>query len=418
MTIFVKIALGCLFLGKSPMIRSILLFLFFILQFSILAQKRDTIVVFLKDSAVYVRTKSPMAYLNYGLGEDRLGGAKMGYVDSLVLLKVTGKYKDQYRVRLTDMLSAWIPQNLTKRDTLVKFPIQYLTTSWRMWGDERFDYISIPLTERLPYRSWQEINPSKIVVDIFGATANTNWITQMRSAKEIKYVDYEQVADEQFRITIYLHHKQHWGHTIGYEGRRLVVRVSHQPEKLKLKNLTIAIDAGHGGTNLGAQGLRSRVLEKELNLSIALHLKRELERKGVTVLMTRTTDTLFNNSDRVLNLRRQSPDLLISIHNNAAGDTTKTRGTSTYYKHLGYRPLSQAILERLLDLGLAEYGNVGRFNFALNSPTEYPNVLVEGAFMSHPADEALLLQDHFRQKMAKQIRKGVEDWLKQVRHNR
>jgi N-acetylmuramoyl-L-alanine amidase len=385
---------------------------------SLHAQTRDTITVFKKDSAVYVRTKGPMPYLNYGLGEDRLGGAKMGYIDSLVLLKVTGKYKDQYRVRLTDALSAWIPTNLTKRDSLVKPPTQYLTTSWRTWGDQRFDYISIPLPERLPYRSWQEINPSKIVVDIFGVTANTNWITQLRSATEIKHVDYEQIADELFRITIHLNHPQHWGYAIGYEGRRLVVRVNHQPEKLKLKYLTIAIDAGHGGSNLGAQGLRSKILEKDLNLSIALYLKRELERKGVHVLMTRTTDTLFNNADRVLNLRKQKPDLLISIHNNAAGDTTKIRGTSTYYKHLGFRSLSQVVLGRLLDLGLAEYGNVGRFNFALNSPTEYPNVLVEGAFMSHPADEALLLQDDFRKKMAKQIRKGVNDWLKQVKRNK
>jgi N-acetylmuramoyl-L-alanine amidase len=400
------------------MIRPILLLLFFVLSTPIFAQIRDTITVFPKDSSVYVRTKGPMAYLNYGLGEDRLGGAKMGYLDSLVLLKVTGKYKEQYRVRLTNALSAWIPQNLTKRDTLVKLPIQYLTTSWRVWGDERFDYISIPLTERLPYRSWQEINPSKIVIDLFGATANTNWVTQMRTAKEIKHVDYEQIADEQFRITIYLQHGQHWGYAIGYEGRRLVVRVSRQPEKLKLNSLTVAIDAGHGGTNLGAVGLRSKQLEKDLNLSIALHLKREFERKGATVLMTRTTDTLFNNSDRVVYFRKLKPDLLISIHNNAAGDTTKTRGTSTYYKHLGYRPLSQAVLERLLDMGLTEYGNVGRFNFALNSPIEYPNILVEGAFMSHPTDEALLLQDDFRKKMAKQIRKGVNDWLKQVKRNK
>ena len=398
--------------------RSCLTLILLMVVASLYAQKRDTISVFRKDTLIYVRTKGAMAYLNYGLGEDRLGGAKMGYVDSLVLLRVTGKYKDQYRVRLTDGLSAWIPQNLTQRDTLVKPPVQYLTTSWRTWGDDRFDYLSIPLPERLPYRSWQEVNPSKIVVDIFGATANTNWITQLRTTSEIKNVDYEQAADEQFRVSIQLNHAQHWGYAVGYEGRRLVIRVKHQPKKLKLKYLTVAIDAGHGGSNLGAQGVRSKVLEKELNLSIALHLQNELKRKGVNVIMTRNSDTLFNNTDRVLNLRKQKPDLLISIHNNAAGDTTKTRGTSTYYKHLGYRPLSQAILERLLDMGLAEYGNVGRFNFALNSPIEYPNVLVEGAFMSHPADEALLLQDDFRKTMAQQIRKGVEDWLKQVKKSK
>lgn len=377
--------------------------------------QRDTIFNFPPDSSVFIRTKGPMPYLNYGLGEDRLGGAKMGTIDSLVLLKVRGLYKNLYRVRLTPHLSAWIPQNFTKRDTLVKLPLQYLTGSWKVWGDTHFDYVSIPLPDRLAYRSWQEVNPSKIIVDVFGATTNTNWITQLRSVKEIKSVDYEQVADEQLRITICLRHSQHWGYRVGYEGRRLVISVKHQPEKLKLKTLTIAIDAGHGGTNLGARGLRSKQWEKDLNLSIALHLQRELERKGVKVLMSRTNDTLFNNNDRVLRFRTQKPDLLVSIHNNAAGDTTKTRGTSTYYKHLGYRSLSQTILKRLLDMELAEYGNVGRFNFALNSPTEYPNVLVEGAFMSHPADEAWLINDDFRKKMAKQIRKGIEDWLKKVR---
>ena len=353
-----------------------------------------------------------------GLGEDRLGGAKMGHIDSLVLLKVTARYRDLYRVRLTDGLSAWIAQSLTRRDTNVRVPVQYLTTSWRVSGDNRFDYVTIPLPERLPYRSWQEMNPSRIVVDVFGATANTNWITQLRNVKEITNVNYEQIADEQFRITIALRHAQHWGYGIGYEGRRLIIRVTHQPEKLRLNNLTVAVDAGHGGSNLGARGLRSKQLEKDLNLSISLHLKRELERKGATVIMTRTTDTLINNSDRVLNLRKLKPDLLISIHNNAASDTNRTKGTSTYYNHLGFRPLSQTVLERLLDMGLVEYGNVGRFNFALNSPTEYPNVLVEGAFMSHPYDEALLLDDRFRQKMARQIRKGVQDWLKQVKKQR
>ncbi|NBB20159.1 N-acetylmuramoyl-L-alanine amidase [Runella sp. CRIBMP] len=387
--------------------------------FFLQAQTRDTLAAFRPDSTFFVRTKGALAYLNYGVGEDRLGGAKMGYVDSLVLLKVTAKYKDLYRVRLTGQLSAWIPQTLTKRDTNVRLPsVQYLTASWRVSGDNRQDYVSIPLPERLPYRSRQEINPARIVVDIFGVTANTNWITQLRTAREIKNIDYEQVADEQFRVIISLRHAQHWGYAIGYEGRRLVIRVMHQPEKLRLRDLTIAIDAGHGGSNLGARGLRSKQYEKDFNLSIARHLQKELERKGATVLMTRSNDSLINNTDRVLSLRKLKPDLLISIHNNAAGDTTKTKGTSTYYKHLGYRPLSQAILERLLETGLTEYGNVGRFNFALNSPTEYPNVLVEGLFLSHPDDEALILEDAYRKKMAKQIRKGVADWLKQVRKQR
>ena len=380
---------------------------------SIHGQNRDTISVFKKDSLF--RTKGALAYLNFGLGEDRLGGAKMGYVDSLVLLRATGKYKEQYQIKLTPTLSAWIPAQLVKKDSTSKVPVQYLTSNWRVWGDDKNDYVSIPLPEKLPYQSWQEVNPAKLVIDVFGATTNTNWITQLVTAIEIENVDYQQVGNEQLRITIQLKHQNHWGYAIGYQGRRLVISIKHQPEKLKLKYLTVAIDAGHGGTNLGACGLRTSLCEKVLNLLIAQKLKAELEDRGATVIMTREKDTLLNNSDRILWLRQQKPDILVSIHNNASADTVKIKGTSTYYKHLGFRPLSQSVLKRMLELGLDEYGNIGRFNFALNSPTEYVNVLIEGAFLSHPEDEAKLNQPQFQQLMAEKIVKGIKDWLKMIR---
>ncbi len=394
--------------------KSFFVLLFFNCVFiSIYAQKGDTIAVFKADSMF--RTKGQLAYLNFGLGEDRLGGAKMGYVDSLILLKAIGKYKDQYQIRLTPSLSAWVPAQLVKKDSITKSPVQYIMGNWRVWGDDGHDYVSIIMPERLPYQSWQEINPSKIIVDVFGAATNTNWITQLKTATEIQNIDYQQLSDQQLRITIQLKHQQHWGYSIGYQGRRLIISVNQQPKKLKLKYLTVAIDAGHGGTNLGACGLKTKLCENVLNLAIAKNLKAELENKGARVIMTREKDTLFNNSDRILWLRQQKPDILVSIHNNASADTIKTKGTSTYYKHLGFRPLSQSILKRMLELGLDEYGNVGRFNFALNSPTEYVNVLVEGAFLSHAEDEAKLNQPQFQQQMAEKIAKGIEDWLKAIR---
>jgi N-acetylmuramoyl-L-alanine amidase len=369
----------------------------------------------IKDTTLLVRTRGALAHLNYGLGQDRLGGAKIGYIDSLILLRITGHYQDQYRVRLTPALSAWIPKNAVKKDTTTKLPIQFLTGSWRVWGDARYDYLSIALPERLPYQCHQQISPSRLVIDVFGATSNTNWITQMQSVKEIKNVEYEQVADDQLRVYIYLKNTQHWGYSIGYQGRRLTVKVTRQPEKLKIQHLTVALDAGHGGTNLGAQGLRSKIYEKDLNLRIVQKLKTNLEKAGVRVVLTRNSDTLIGNNDRVLALRNNPPDILVSIHNNAASDTVKVKGTSTYYKHLGYRPLTTAVLKRILELGVEEYGNIGRFNFTLNSPTEYPNILVEGLFMSQAEDEKLLLNEKFQEEMAQKIVLGLKDWLKTVR---
>jgi N-acetylmuramoyl-L-alanine amidase len=64
-----------------------------------------------------------------------------------------------------------------------------------------------------------------------------------------------------------------------------------------------------------------------------------------------------------------------------------------------------------LKTGLAPFGNVGGFNFLLNSPTELPSVLVELAFMSNPSDEMRLLDDGFRKELAERIVAGVEEFL-------
>ena len=55
---------------------------------------------------------------------------------------------------------------------------------------------------------------------------------------------------------------------------------------------TIILDPGHGGSDVGAN--RDGVYEKNINLDIALRLKRMLEEAGATVLMTRTTDQFYS----------------------------------------------------------------------------------------------------------------------------
>ena len=74
--------------------------------------------------------------------------------------------------------------------------------------------------------------------------------------------------------------------------------------------------------------------------------------------------------------------------------------------------MSQFVLNRMLTLGLNNFGNVGSFNFSLNGPTEYPNCLVEVAFLSNPADEKKIKNSQFRKDVARQIVRGIEDFLK------
>jgi N-acetylmuramoyl-L-alanine amidase len=362
------------------------------------------------------KTAGKLPYLKYGLGEDRLGGAKMGFVDTNVVMKVVDSSLEDYKVQLSAYHYAYLPKASFLKDSSVHLKPYYLSGSLKVFGDSGTDYVSVNLDERLPYRSFQEINPSRIVVDIFGVTSNTNWITQLNTLKEIKNTWYEQVEDDVFRIIIELKHARHWGHSIAYDsaGKKLLIKIKRQPTVPDIRKLKIAIDAGHGGENFGASGVNHDILEKDYTLRIAKELEKIMKKNKVKTFMTRTKDTTLSMVERVEMLKQQNPDLLVSIHLNSS-DMDTVRGTSTYYRYIGFRPLSQAILKRMLELGLKEFGNVGSFNFALSGPTDYPNCLVEVAFLSNPADEKKILDPRFQKNVATKIYFGIVDWLKQLK---
>lgn len=357
-----------------------------------------------------VVTKGRLAYLLFGTGDDRLGGSKIGYIDSLIPLRIAGKVGSLYKVQLSKYRTAYVPDEAVEFLPKGTFTPSSLTTNWRVYGDSAYDYVQVGMFARLPYQSAQLVDPSKIVVDVFGATNNTNWITQLDDVKEIKNVYYEQLEDEVLRITIVLKHQQHWGHQIYYENNRLTIKVRRQPPNLELRKLRIAIDAGHGGGNTGASGATGSS-EKELALAVSLKLRQALRLQGAKTIMTRTSEKFVDNKERILMYRDSMPDLLISIHLNSSSDPIHVEGTSTFYRHVGFRNLSYDVYKRMLELGLKDYGNNGSFNFMLNSPVEYPNALVEMLFLSNPEEEMKIMDDNFQQQIADKIVLGIKDFL-------
>lgn len=391
----------------------ILLLLAGTFSFAYSFSQTDTLAIKKTQTPLFGKTQGILPYLKYGPGTDRLGGAKMTYLDTSIVVTVVDSLKSDYIVRLSKNHHAFIPKENVRLLPGVQRADYYLTSSWTVSGDARQDYVSIRLDERLPYRSIQMIEPSQIVVDIYGATGNTNWITQLQSAKEIKNVIYEQTEDDVFRVTIFLKHRQHWGHSIYYRNKNLVIAIKHQPQHLSLRYLKIAVDAGHGGSNSGATGVTSNRNEKEFNLNIAKELEKYLKRRGAEVVLTRNADEDLSMTDRINMLKSENPDLLISIHHNAGGNPS-VKGVSTYYRHIGFKPLTVHVLDNMLKLGLADFGNIGSFNFTLNGPTEYPNCLVEVAFMSNKEDEQRILDPKFQRDVAKKIRNGIIDWLRKL----
>lgn len=374
-----------------------------------------------QDSVWWARTTGKLPFMEYGIGEDRLGGAKLGFLDSNVLVKIVDSFSTDYKIQLSAAHTAYIAKTSVipfRKQALRRIAHNtHLSGSIKVYGDTVVDVVAISLDERMPYHAFQLIDPSRIAVDIFGVTSNTNWINQLRTVKEIKNTWYEQVEDDVLRVYIQLKHTQHWGFSLEYDstGRRLMVKVKRQPPLLDIKKLRIAIDAGHGGDNPGADGVTSHILEKDYTLLIAKELEKTLKKLGVQrVFMTRTKDTSLSMPERMEMEKQFNPHLLVSIHLNSAGSDT-VQGTSTYYRYIGFRPLSVAILNQMLTLKLKEYGNVGNFNFSLNGPTDYPNALVEVAFLSNPEDEKKILSPAFRKAVAGKIYLGIVDWLKQLK---
>ena len=114
----------------------------------------------------------------------------------------------------------------------------------------------------------------------------------------------------------------------------LPLSTPHPMTGLRLPH-TIVIDPGHGGIDPGNPGLRlpGRLAEKDITLAIGRLLRAELVRRGLSVVLTRSTDTLIDLADRPL-FCRAACDLFVSIHVNAMPKGQRQGGVSgveTYF---------------------------------------------------------------------------------------
>ena len=93
---------------------------------------------------------------------------------------------------------------------------------------------------------------------------------------------------------------------------------------------TIVLDAGHGGKDAGAVGIRLRIKERDLTLSIAKKVKNILEDNGIKVVMTRDSDVFIPLPERSRIANSSGADLFVSIHVNASRSRS-LNGFECYY---------------------------------------------------------------------------------------
>jgi len=106
-------------------------------------------------------------------------------------------------------------------------------------------------------------------------------------------------------------------------------------EQLGLSVRTIMIDAGHGGKDPGAQGCG--LVEKDVNLRMALILGQVFKERGFNVVYTRTTDVFLALEERTALSNAKKADLFLSVHCNAHTDPGMS-GLETYSLNLARTP--------------------------------------------------------------------------------
>jgi N-acetylmuramoyl-L-alanine amidase len=236
----------------------------------------------------------------------------------------------------------------------------------------------------------------------------------------------------------------------------LPVRAEHAPAESG-RDVIVAVDAGHGGQDPGALG-RAGTYEKNVVLAIARLLAARLnEEPGMRAVLTRDGDYFLPLRERIARARRAKADLFVSVHADAVRDR-EVSGASVYVLSdkgatdeqarwlaetenaadlkggVSLDDKGDTLASVLLDLSqsasiaesmraaervLGTLGGVSdvrkkrvqQAGFVVLKSPDIPSMLVETAYISNPADEADLLNDAHRERIAAAIANGVREYF-------
>lgn len=194
-----------------------------------------------------------------------------------------------------------------------------------------------------------------------------------------------------------------------------------------LQGWVIAVDAGHGGYDGGARGRDSGVVEKTLTLEIARRLEKELTNRGALVVMTRRDDRALGDPTGAGKRRKRADlqarvdiaksaeaDAFLSVHLNDYRDRRES-GPQVFFQKGG--EAGQALAERLQARLIARL-KPARERVAMAGDyyvlrSAIPSALVECGFLSNAAEEKLLRDEAYQQRIAEAVAEGMADYFSQ-----
>lgn len=183
----------------------------------------------------------------------------------------------------------------------------------------------------------------------------------------------------------------------------------------KLVGKVIVIDVGHGGKDSGT--VYKNIKEKDINLDIALKLKKELIKLGVEVIMTREGDydlsspgslrrkkSDFDNRIKLIN--ESKADMYISLHINYL-DNPKYYGGQVFYIDSNQRLANIIQDEFIRQLSSPLKVRNMDDNIYMYKKLDIPGVLIECGFMSNVKERNLLVTSKYQSKIVKCIIDGL-----------
>jgi N-acetylmuramoyl-L-alanine amidase len=207
----------------------------------------------------------------------------------------------------------------------------------------------------------------------------------------------------------------------------------------KKERLVVVLDPGHGGDDSGA--MCGAVMEKDLTLDVALRTELLLRTAGFKTALTRHDDHYLSLAERAQVANHEKNSLFVSIHFND-GERAAASGVETYFaprqtaggrgifawlsflRQAETKPLQtqSESLARFLQASLVERTQaVNRgtktAQFYVIANVRHPAALVEGGFITNPADATKLATTKYRQEIASAISEGIHRYREVLQPN-
>lgn len=189
--------------------------------------------------------------------------------------------------------------------------------------------------------------------------------------------------------------KDLWGYDVSYKNGVTAIYLKYRPSRgggeTPLSGVTVAVDAGHGGSDPGALGfpMTAGASEAEINLACSVAVQKRLESLGAKVILCREGDDDVTMNDRMTDTRKADADFFISLHSNSAGyevNGNNTSGTEVYYYFNTSRRFAALAAQNVAQYTGRQARGAKFSNYRVTLNTFCPSVLVEMGFVTNPSE--------------------------------